>query len=101
MLISRIKDDTVPYPSALIETSDHFLEWADRGIDVEVDNDEIVQSWGVDGDTSLDLERRKKKKKKSWSATLGVLPPVLRYPFPYNYVSADGVLPKSHYSGHH
>jgi hypothetical protein len=75
----RIKDDTVPYPSAAIDTVDHFTEWTDRGIEVEADDDGIMLNW----------ERGKTQQvvKKGWTRSLGTLPPVLRFRFPYNYVS--------------
>jgi len=76
---SRIKDDTVPYPSAAIDTVDHFTEWQDQGIEVESDSDGIMSSWRR-------VQELRKPVKKGWASKLGTLPPVLKYRFPYNYV---------------
>lgn len=77
----RIKDDTVPYPSSGIDTVDHFAEWDRRGTDVEADEDGIM----------INCQRGKSQRvdggKRGWARSLGTLPPVLRYRYPYNYVS--------------
>jgi hypothetical protein len=78
--MKRIKDDTVPYPSAAIETTDHFTEWAEIGIEVESDADGIMRSWRKNGEVKVE-------RKKGWARKLGTLPPVLRYRYPFNYVS--------------
>jgi hypothetical protein len=110
----RTKDNTVPYPSALIETTDPFANWEDRGVEVETDENGIIQSWRLgtgdglsdQGDsaqgsgsitTSDDTKAGKtqgassvkgRKKKGNWASRMvGNLPPVLRYRFPFNYVS--------------
>lgn len=77
--LDRIKDDTVPYPSAAIGTVDQFAEWSDRGIEVEADDDGIMLNWHKGKPRNV--------VKKGWSRSLGTLPPVLRYRFPYNYVN--------------
>lgn len=82
MLTKRIKDDTVPYPSAAIDTTDHFAEWSEHGIEVESDSDGIMVSWRRNPELVTKVE-----KKKGWKSRLGTLPPVLRYRYPYNYVS--------------
>jgi hypothetical protein len=81
-LTRRIKDDTVPYPSAAIDTTDHFAEWSEQGIEVESDSDGIMVSWRKNPELRSGVER-----KKGWMSRLGTLPPVLRYRYPYNYVS--------------
>jgi hypothetical protein len=98
-LRSRIKDDTVPYPSAAIDTVDHFTNWADRGIIVESDEDGIIQSWRresksiseVQKVTRADKQKQKGKGKNGWMGKfqLGTLPPVLKYRYPYNCVSTS------------
>lgn len=89
-LMYSIKDDTVPYPSAAIDTVDHFTEWADQGIQVECHKDGIMQSWHRQPYPDLEVRKsmmaRKQKQKKGWTSKLGTLPPVLRYSYPYNYV---------------
>jgi hypothetical protein len=80
-LTGRIKDDTVPYPSAAIDTTDHFAEWSEQGIEVESDSDGIMVSWRKNPELRSGVER-----KKGWTSRLGTLPPVLRYRYPYNYV---------------
>ena len=80
-LMSRIKDDTVPYPSAAIDTKDQFAEWSEQGIEVESDSDGIMVSWRKNPELVTKVE-----KKKGWKSRLGTLPPVLRYRYPYNYV---------------
>lgn len=106
LTLYRIKDHTVPYPSALIETSDPFLNWEDQGVEVEANEDGIMQSWrlgakddGDDDDEGLSTGRPKGKKrartKLNWASRMvGNLPPVLRYRFPFNYVSGES--PSSH-----
>jgi len=76
----RIKDDTVPYPSAAIDTIDHFTEWQEQGIEVESDADGIMKSWKRN-------DELRRPVKKGWGSKLGTLPPVLKYRYPFNYVS--------------
>lgn len=79
-LTCSINDNTTPYPTAAIETVDHFIEWKEQGIEVDADKAGIVRSWHkTEGD--------KKPVKKNLGAYVGTLPPVLRYSFPFNYVS--------------
>jgi len=87
VLTKRIKDDTVPYPSAAIDTTDHFVDWSEQGIEVESDSDGIMVSWRRNPELVSKVE-----KKKGWKSRLGTLPPVLRYRFPYNYVSLPSML---------
>jgi hypothetical protein len=79
ILMCRIKDDTVPYPSSAIDTIDHFTEWQEQGIEVESDSDGIMTSWARN-------EELRRPVKKGWGSRIGNLPPVLKYRFPYNYV---------------
>jgi hypothetical protein len=79
ILMCRIKDDTVPYPSSAIDTIDHFTEWQEQGIEVESDSDGIMTSWTRN-------EELRRPMKKGWGSRIGNLPPVLKYRFPYNYV---------------
>jgi hypothetical protein len=83
LLTSRIKDDTVPYPSAAIDTVDHFAEWSEHGIEVTSDSDGIMETWRRNSNP----ESRSQVVKRSWGRKLGTLPPVLKYRYPYNYVS--------------
>nr|XP_031861954.1 uncharacterized protein CI109_002784 [Kwoniella shandongensis]KAA5529026.1 hypothetical protein CI109_002784 [Kwoniella shandongensis] len=76
---SGINDNTTPYPTAAIETVDHFLEWQEQGIEVDADEAGIIRSWSK-------AESDKKVVKKNLGAYVGTLPPVLRYPFPFNYI---------------
>lgn len=87
VLTKRIKDDTVPYPSAAIDTTDRFAEWSEHGIEVESDPDGIMVSWRNNPELVAKVE-----KKKGWKSRLGTLPPVLRYRYPYNYVSLPFML---------
>lgn len=79
VLMGRIKDDTVPYPSSAIDTIDHFAEWQEHGIEVSSDSDGIMTSWARN-------EELRRPVKKGWGSKIGNLPPVLKYRFPYNYV---------------
>nr|ODN96630.1 lipid particle protein [Cryptococcus depauperatus CBS 7855] len=76
---SAVNDDSVPYPSAAIETLDHFAQWERQGIAVDTDSAGIIKSWSKDGTEVKYVER-------SWSDRFGTLPPVLRYRFPFNYL---------------
>ena len=92
-LTSRIKDHTVPYPSASIDTADHFVDWEDQGLEVEADEAGIIQSWRRGDDGTASGSGKRKPRKKPWHFSVGNLPPVLRYRFPFNYVSQHiGVL---------
>lgn len=79
ILMARIRDDTVPYPSSAIDTIDHFAEWQEQGIEVISDSDGIMTSWARN-------EELRRPVKKGWGSKIGNLPPVLKYRFPYNYV---------------
>jgi hypothetical protein len=80
--LNRVNDHTVPYPSAAIETVDHFAEWENQGLEVEADEADIITSWSAPPPDTLEV-----KKKRGWGVSIGTLPPVLRYRFPFNYVS--------------
>lgn len=77
----RVNDHTVPYPSSAIETTDHFAEWQTQGLVVEADEEDMIVSWSAPSDSEVKVE-----KKKKWGFSMGTLPPVLRYRFPFNYV---------------
>ena len=81
LTIRSVKDSTVPYPSAAIEVVDHFAQWDELGIKVDMDEDHIIQSWSRDTNPSRVV------KQKPWYHSIGTLPPFLRYRFPFNYVS--------------
>jgi hypothetical protein len=85
-LTASINDHTVPYPSSAIETVDHFADWDERDLRVEADEADLIVSWSAPPPEDV-----KAKKKKGWGISVGTLPPVLRYRFPFNYVSV-GVL---------
>lgn len=80
----RVNDHTVPYPSSAIETTDHFAEWESQGLRVEADEGDTITSW-----SAPPPEEVKAVKKKGWGISMGTLPPVLRYRFPFNYVGRD------------
>ncbi|RSH84249.1 uncharacterized protein EHS24_005761 [Apiotrichum porosum] len=75
---SVVNDATVPYPSAAIETSDHFAQWAERGLKVAADEAGIVSDWYYPVSD--------KKLKKKWAHKMGTLPPTLRFRWPLNYI---------------
>lgn len=79
----RINDHTVPYPSAAIETIDHFAGWQEQGLEIETDERDIIQTWRRPVKPSLPQKRK-------WSSAIGSLPPVLRFRFPFNYVGTYG-----------
>ncbi|KIR57680.1 lipid particle protein [Cryptococcus bacillisporus CA1873] len=56
LFAAAINDNSVPYPTAAIETVDHFAQWQDQ---------RLVKGLGT---------------------YIGTLPPVLRYRFPFNYL---------------
>ncbi|ADV24636.1 lipid particle protein [Cryptococcus gattii E566] len=56
LFAAAINDNSVPYPTAAIETIDHFAQWQDQ---------RLIKSLGT---------------------YIGTLPPVLRYRFPFNYL---------------
>ena len=82
---SSVHDHTVPYPTAAIEITDHFLEWEEQGLEIDVDDDGIIQSW----DKPIEPGYKSMTKKGSWRKSIGTLPPPLRYRFPFNYVSGE------------
>jgi hypothetical protein len=71
-----VNDHTVPYPSAAIETVDHFAEFKDRNFVVQTDEAGILQMWHAPEATNP----------SKWYHSVGTLPPVLRFRFPYNLV---------------
>ncbi|OCF58917.1 lipid particle protein [Kwoniella mangroviensis CBS 10435] len=90
---SAINDNSVPYPTAAIESVDHFAQWEELGISVDSDEDGIIQSWTPtdNGSTAEDEDDKNENKNRKKGASgfrmrLGTLPPVLRYRFPFNYI---------------
>ncbi|WVR04562.1 hypothetical protein IAU60_001569 [Kwoniella sp. DSM 27419] len=86
---SAINDHSVPYPTAAIEPVDHFAQWDERNISVEADSDGIIQSWKLEEDDDEGDKKKRvygQKKKSRWGSSVGTLPPVLRYRFPFNYI---------------
>ncbi|WWC67845.1 uncharacterized protein I206_101762 [Kwoniella pini CBS 10737] len=81
---SAVNDHTVPYPSAAIEPIDHFVQWEERGMSVDSDEDGIIQSWSIREEDRT--EKPKNSNKKGFGFKIGTLPPVLRYKFPFNYI---------------
>nr|WRH23613.1 glucan 1,3-beta-glucosidase [Naematelia aurantialba] len=73
-----VNDTTVPYPSSAIEVVDHFAEWETQGLMIDTDEADIIRSWSKPSDVPI--------KRKTWSVSIGTLPPVLRYRFPFNYI---------------
>jgi len=73
-----VNDSTVPFPSAAIEETDPFVQWIERGLEVEADDVGLVSDWHY--------PVLQKKPKKKWGYHLGTLPPVLRFRWPFNYV---------------
>lgn len=114
---NRINDNSVPYPTAAIETVDHFAQWQDQGLVVDCDEAGMIRSWsrGEDEEGQEDDDYNGKAKangngdgkergkgrpvKKSLGTYIGTLPPVLRYRFPFNYVSYS--LHRSHTAPQH
>ncbi|AFR95193.2 lipid particle protein [Cryptococcus neoformans] len=104
LFAAAINDNSVPYPTAAIETVDHFAQWQDQGLVVDCDEAGMIRSWsrGEDEEGQEDDDYNGKAKangngdgkergkgrpvKKSLGTYIGTLPPVLRYRFPFNYV---------------
>lgn len=96
---NRINDNSVPYPTAAIETIDHFAQWQDQRLIVDYNDAGIIRSWSREQqDYPVDEKEKEREKgkgkekargrvKKSLKTYIGTLPPVLRYRFPFNYVS--------------
>lgn len=91
---NRINDNSVPYPTAAIETIDHFAQWQDQRLIVDYNDAGIIRSWSREQqDYPVDEKEKEKQKargrvvKKRLKTYIGTLPPVLRYRFPFNYVS--------------
>lgn len=91
--MNRINDNSVPYPTAAIETIDHFAQWQDQRLIVDYNEAGIIRSWSREQqDYPPDKKVKEKEKggrvvKKSLGTYIGTLPPVLRYRFPFNYAS--------------
>jgi hypothetical protein len=77
-----VNDATVPFPSAAIEADDPFVQWCERGIEVDANDTALVSDWHFPP-----LAKGNKGPPKGWH--LGVLPPTLRFRWPLNYVSTD------------
>lgn len=81
----RVNDRAVPYPTGAIETEDHFAEWSERGLEVDIDEGNIIKSWiGPSSIKTSQAQVRVKHKPVKKSFGLG---PVMGYNFPLNYVS--------------
>ncbi|KAE8538279.1 hypothetical protein D1P53_005621 [Cryptococcus gattii VGV] len=91
--MNRINDNSVPYPTAAIETSDHFAQWQDQRLIVDYNDAGIIRSWSREQQDYPPHEKERKGKekgrvvKKSLGTYIGTLPPVLRYRFPFNYLT--------------
>ncbi|WVQ74062.1 hypothetical protein IAR50_003645 [Cryptococcus sp. DSM 104548] len=90
---AAINDNSVPYPSASISPTDHFSQWAQTGIQVDANEAGFIRRWWVEGEEAKGDqevrkagEKKKKTKARSLGDRIGVLPPVLRYRFPFNYI---------------
>ncbi len=86
-LTRSVKDRTVPYPTAAIDTSDHFIEWEEKGLEVDADEEGIIRSWEKSIQPKSEFGDGMPTKKRRWQNPINGLPPVLRYRFPFNYVS--------------
>ncbi|AAW43063.2 hypothetical protein CNBD5510 [Cryptococcus deneoformans B-3501A] len=96
LFAAAINDNSVPFPTAAIETVDHFAQWQDQGLVVDCDEAGMIRSWSrgeveddeVDGKVNGkgNEKGRKRPVKKSLGTYIGTLPPVLRYRFPFNYL---------------
>lgn len=88
---NRINDNSVPYPTAAIETIDHFAQWQDQRLIVDYNDAGIIRSWSREQHDPPPDEKEREKGgrvvKKSLGTYIGTLPPVLRYRFPFNYAS--------------
>jgi hypothetical protein len=76
-----VNDATVPFPSAAIELTDPFVQWIERGLEVDADEIGLMSDWH--------FPVLNKKPKKQWGYHLGSLPPVLRFRWPFNYVGSN------------
>lgn len=74
-----MNDNTVPYPSAAIDSSDPFVEWAERGLQVE-SIDTLITTWSFPTPDSP-------VRKRNFAWRVGTLPPILRFRKPYSWVS--------------
>lgn len=81
-----VNDNTVPYPSAAIDSADHFVQWVERGLEVEADDSSIVSDWHFPNPGQV-------RKPRASRFHLGTLPPTLRFRWPYNWVSPFDVRP--------
>jgi hypothetical protein len=89
----RVNDRAVPYPTGAIETEDHFAGWAERGLEVEIDESNIIKSWsGPSSIKTSQAQVRVKHKPVKQSFGLG---PVMGYNFPLNYVSEESTVDAS------
>jgi len=86
IIANGINDHTVPYPSAAIETVDHFAQWEIQGLQVEADESGLIQTWAKRDAVDDARLRQGLKKDRGWLSSIGTLPPALRYRFPVNYI---------------
>ena len=66
---------------------DHFVEWEEQGLKIDVDEAEIMRSWHKPSPGSSEADRGLKWRGSRWWGKIGNLPPPMRYRFPLNYVS--------------
>lgn len=92
----RINDNSVPYPTAAIETVDHFAQWQDQRLVVDYNDAGIIRSWSREQQdyTPKAKEKGGRLAGKGLGTYIGTLPPVLRYRFPFNYASSFPPLTK-------
>ncbi|KIR70329.1 hypothetical protein CNBG_10107 [Cryptococcus deuterogattii R265] len=98
LFAAAINDNSVPYPTAAIETIDHFAQWQDQRLIVDYNDAGIIRSWSREQqDYPVDEKEKEREKgkgkekargrvKKRLKTYIGTLPPVLRYRFPFNYL---------------
>jgi hypothetical protein len=73
-----VNDNTVPYPSAAIASADPFVQWVERGLEVDADDAGIVADWRFPSPGA--------KRKRKIRFHLGSLPPTLRFRWPYSWL---------------
>ncbi|CAK9783569.1 DUF676-domain-containing protein [Cutaneotrichosporon oleaginosum] len=75
---NTINDNTVPFPSAAIASTDPFVQWTERGLDVDADDAGIVSHWRFPHGGA--------PRKRKVRFHLGSLPPTLRFRWPYSWM---------------
>lgn len=88
LFAAAINDNSVPYPTAAIETVDHFAQWQDQRLVVDYNDAGIIRSWSREQQdyTPKAKEKGGRLAGKGLGTYIGTLPPVLRYRFPFNYL---------------